>query len=367
MLKRNLAPTAAFFAALPTAAALLAALPSIAAAEGMAGPRLPGIRPLGMGNAFVAVCDDRNTLHYNPAGLRHIRGWSVSGIGLYGGVDNEFFEVVDFVRENEDVFADADLIDQEFIDSLAPYDDRWVATDANAFVDFTRNNFAIGAFTTGRFQVKVDRGVYEPRVSFNVSDDIVGLAGGATDLGRFDLSFGATAKGIWRREATDEIPASEISTFDFDNVVERIEAAEPGFAVDLGMMWWRADLPVSAGIVARNFGVVAGESIESQVDVGTAWRGFQGSGFVRGVLLAADFVDVVDFDEAFGNRFHIGGEVSLPVFSIRGGFNQGYPSVGASLNSRILSLNYAFYGRELGNFPGSEGQFIHAVEAKIGF
>jgi hypothetical protein len=320
-----------------------------------------------MGNAFVAVCDDRNALHYNPAGLAQLRGWSVSGIGVFGGVDNEFFEVVDFIQENEDVFADADLIDQEFIDSIAPYDDRWVATDASAYIDFTKPSFGIGLFTAGRVQVKADRGVYEPRVSFSVSDDIVALAGGAMPLGRFDVSVGATVKGIWRRETTDDLAATEVADFDFNDVIDRLESAEPGFAIDLGAMWRRPESRLSIGVVGRNLGIVAGDAIASELDFGTAWRAYEGRGALRSVLLAADFVDAAGFDDAVGNRIHLGAEVRLPILSIRGGFNQGYPAFGASIGSRVFTIDYAFFGRELGEFPGSEGQYLHAVEAKLGF
>ncbi len=34
-----------------------------------------GLRPLGMGNAFIAVADDYNALFYNPAGLARIKEW----------------------------------------------------------------------------------------------------------------------------------------------------------------------------------------------------------------------------------------------------------------------------------------------------
>ena len=34
-----------------------------------------GLRPLAMGNAFVAVANDFNTLFYNPAGLARLEDW----------------------------------------------------------------------------------------------------------------------------------------------------------------------------------------------------------------------------------------------------------------------------------------------------
>ena len=34
-----------------------------------------GLRPLGMGNAYVAVADDFNAVFYNPAGLARLNDW----------------------------------------------------------------------------------------------------------------------------------------------------------------------------------------------------------------------------------------------------------------------------------------------------
>ena len=57
------------------------------------------------------------------------------------------------------------------------------------------------------------------------------------------------------------------------------------------------------------------------------------------------------------------------AFTVAGrlGFNQGYPTVGVTLAAGVAALDYAFFGRELGEFPGSEGQFLHALEARFGF
>jgi hypothetical protein len=136
-------------------------LPAPRAAAGPASPSLAGIRPLGMGNAFVAVADDRNALSYNPAGLAHVTRTQLSGIGVNAGVDSRFFEVIDFVRANRDAFSNFDNVDREFYDSLAPYDDRWVVTDARASADFVRPYFGLGVYTAGRARFKIDRGIYE--------------------------------------------------------------------------------------------------------------------------------------------------------------------------------------------------------------
>jgi hypothetical protein len=328
---------------------------------------LPGIRPLGMGNAFVAVGDDRNALYYNPAALSKLEKTRVSGLGVLGGIDNEFFNVIEFIQDNEEQFSDFDTIDQEFYDSLAPYDDKWVAADANAYMDFTRPGFGIGAYTTGRIQFKVDRGVYEPRVHASVSDDIVAVAGGSMDLGHYGLTAGAALKGIWRRQTERALTAREVVDFDPQDILDDLASAEAGFGMDLGLMWSPPLPSLTVGAVLRDApGFIGGESLGAAFDLGAAWRPFE-EGLLSRMVVALDLKDAFDGGAAFGNKLHLGTELALPIVSVRGGFNQGYPTAGVSLGTRILSLDYAFFGRELGEFPGAESQFLHALEARLGF
>jgi len=49
-----------------------------------------GARPLGMGEAFVALADDVNALHFNPAGLALIRNYEISVMYLNSLVDTWF-------------------------------------------------------------------------------------------------------------------------------------------------------------------------------------------------------------------------------------------------------------------------------------
>lgn len=342
-------------------------LPSLAAAEARA-PSLHGIRPLGMGNAFVAVADDRNVLYYNPAGLAHLERTRVSGVGVHGAIDDEFLEVVDFIRENEEQFSDFETVDQEFFDSLAPYDDRWVAADARAYSDITRPNLGIGVYTTGSVQFKIDRGIYEPRVYAQIHDDIVGVVGAGMELGRANLRVGGAVKGIWRRETSRALTALEVSDFDPEEVLDELETADPGFAMDLGLTWQPVGSRWTAGAVLRDaVGYVGGEGIDTAVDFGTAFRPLgETVGPIRRLILAADVRNTFD-GGSLGNKLHLGAEIALPVLSVRAGFNQGYGSFGASLSIPVITIDYAVYGRELGAFPGDESQFMHAVEARIGY
>lgn len=331
-------------------------------------PELPGTRPLGMGNAFVAVADDRNALYYNPAGLARLDRMHVSALGARAAVDDDLMDVLNFVQDHEEQFTNFDAVDSQFLDELAEYDDRWVAADANAYMDLTRPGFGIGGYGTARIQVKADRGVYEPRIYENAISDIVGTVGGALPLGRFDLSAGATVKAIWRRQSAHVITAREAADFDYDQIVDELDAAEPGFSMDFGTLWAPGGGTWSAGAVVRDgWGWIGGERIDSSVDVGGAWSPIhRKSGFLRGVVVAADLLEL-DEGGAFGKRVSLGAEARLPVFAVRAGAHQGYGTVGASVGLTGLHVDYAYWGRELGELPGAESQFLHSLELRLGW
>jgi hypothetical protein len=347
------------------AVALIAVLAGAAAPPARADvphPTLRGIRPLGMGDAFVAVVDDRNALYYNPAGLARLDRTRLSGLGLHGGVDNEFLGVVQFIRDNEEAFSDFENVDPAFLDEAAAYDDKWVGADAAAYVDFTRPYLGLGVYSAGSAQIKVDRGVYEPRVFANVIDDIVAVAAGAMDLGTADLRVGGAVKAIWRRQFDRALTAREVADFDAQTITDRLSGADPGFAMDLGVLWTPASSPFSAGLVLRDAaGTIGGESVGAAFDVGGAWRPRED------ITLAADLKDLSGPDTGFGSKINLGAEVRAPIVAFRAGFHQGYPALGLSLGFPVLSLDYAFYGRELGELPGAESQCLHAMEARLGF
>jgi len=338
-----------------------------AAGEGVARPTLPGVRPLGMGNAFVAVVDDRNALHYNPAGLAALERLRFSGAGVTAGVDHRFFDVMSFIQENEGQFVDFETIDPDFYDRLAPYDDRWTALDASAYFDATGPGFGAGTFTVGRLQFKADRGVYEPRVSVDVYDDIVLLGGAARSFVGESLHAGATLKAVWRREASRDLTALEVAGFDPQTMLDDLESARGGLSTDVGFLWRPAGSTWSAGAVFRDLvGAIGGEDIDTALDLGVAWRPIRDGRLVRSVTLAADRRNLFG-GEPFGVGMNVGGEVQLPVVSGRLGFHQGYPTLGLTLESGFFALDYAWFGRELGELPGAEAQFLHALEARFGF
>ncbi len=151
-------------------------------------------------------------------------------------------------------------------------------------------------------------------------------------------------------------------------MLDELAGSEAGFAMDLGARWQRPGATWALGAVLRDApGFVGGEQIETAFDLGAAWQPLGDRfGPGRGLLVAADLRNAFESDAGFGNKMHLGAELRSPIFTLRGGFNQGYPTFGATVGLWVMAIDYAYYGRELGPYPGAEGQFLHAVEARFG-
>lgn len=70
-------------------------------------------------------------------------------------------------------------------------------------------------------------------------------------------------------------------------------------------------------------------------------------------LLALETTDIGNNDfGSFYRTLHFGTEAAWSVFRLRGGINQGYLTAGLGIDLRLLQLNFATYGEELGLNPG---------------
>ncbi|NLB35584.1 MAG: hypothetical protein GX817_07255, partial [Elusimicrobia bacterium] len=84
--------------------------------------------------------------------------------------------------------------------------------------------------------------------------------------------------------------------------------------------------------------------------------------------LAADirgleFADLIS--ATFFTKLHLGAEYSPhKAMALRAGLYQGYPTFGFGL---LKFLNYAYYTRELGHYPGQIPETMHMLSLSLGF
>ena len=82
--------------------------------------------------------------------------------------------------------------------------------------------------------------------------------------------------------------------------------------------------------------------------------------------LHAEYIETVGSeDEPLFSKLHVGAEIRLlQMLSLRAGLNQGYVTLGLGVKLLFLEAHVAYFGRELGSFPGErQGQGVTAEVA----
>lgn len=322
-----------------------------------------GIRPLGMGGAFITLSDDENAMFYNPAGLNDVSGfgvdilnpsveWSENSSSLY----KDFKDL-----ETDDEGAVADFMSERVGDR------QHIRTAL--LPNLTMHNFAVGLLGQATFDLDV-RNRSNPVVVTDIKIDLGLLVSGA--LGFYDrqLQIGATGKYIKRDGIRHTYTAREIASDGFDPLDQREK--ENDFAFDLGAKFNpKMVLSPSFAVVLQNitdldFGPLG--EIPQQLNIGAAVNPNLG---ILKTTLAVEIDDVtknVDGDKDLYKRAHLGAEIRFPmILALRAGVNGGYLTGGIGLNLWIVSVNYATYAEELGAFSGQRADRRHILQASLGF
>jgi len=323
-----------------------------------------GVRPSGMGGAFITLSDDENALFFNPAGLNDVKG--------FGGA-----EILDPVLEISDnsrrIYNDIRNLHGTDIGNVTNFLDQHVGDhqhiQASLFPNLVFHNFAVGLLLNGLADLDV-RNRVTPQVNADIHLDaglLVGVAYGFMDR---LIQIGATAKGI-RRDGVDRIyTASDIESGNFDPYHQHTN--HTAFAFDVGA---KMNIPVflhpTLAIVGQNLGDLdfkqAG-SIGHQINLGAAINpGF----WILKTTFAAELDDLArqqPDDADLFKRLHLGAELRFPkILSLRAGISQGYYTAGATLDFWLLKVGYANYARELGDYAGQRVDRRQEIQISLGF
>jgi hypothetical protein len=323
-----------------------------------------GIRPLGMGGAFITLSDDENAMFSNPAGLNDVTGFGVDLLN----------PSVEWSENSASFYKDFKDIDTKNEDAVATFLNKRVGEHqhirAAALPNLTMHNFAIGVLgqATGDFDV---RNPGAPQIVTDVKIDLGAVLSGA--LGFFDrqLQVGATGKYVQRDGVKHIYTAAEIAAPDgFKPLDQRTKKSD--FAFDLGLKFNpKVLLSPSFGLVLQNitnldFGVLG--KIPQQLNVGAA---INPHFWILKTTFAVEVDDLtknVEGDKDLYKRTHLGAEFRFPkVLAIRAGLNQGYLTAGAGIDLWLVAVNYATYAEELGVFSGQRSDRRHVVQFSLGF
>ena len=340
-----------------------------------------GLRPLGMGNAFVAVVDDFNALFYNPAGLARLKEWDGEFINprfVWSAKTQKIFpEIQDLVggggNNTEEVL---DLLEQE-AGSV-----HHIEAGLTPHLIFPGFGFGLGINLENTLifhrypSVEIDAG---PRITLPIA-----LAFNALED---RLSVGLTLKGLVRGGIDQEFSIQDIDALtgkNSDEVPEEerkklTDFLEGGFGIgaDAGLLFTPIKtMQPTIGISVANIGGVpytkmnvSGAAIgapaveEPSVNTGFSIMPIQ-SGWLT-LLTAVDFHSI-NREYSFSKKVNFGLELGLSsLLKIQTGFHQGYMSGGFQFDVGLLNLRFITYAEEMGPTAGTLEDRRYAVQIKL--
>ena len=381
------------FSPLFLAVIFLAGFSSQALAQGLAlrtSPRLmQGIRPLGMGGAFIAVdAADENVLFYNPAAIRNYEK-KIHMQFLIPSIDFSYKAIPFFASDLLDLADDIDGADTN-TDKINVFD-------------------AFAAANTGRYEEVGMRGpvamlmhptitaalFYETRAVMGLLNpasstiDLEAVSHGGLSIGSaygfFDdkLKAGIALKFLERHLIDEALTQRDMITN--DDFTDALDLKQLGFGVgaDVGFQV----KPKFAGKAWKTLDPTFAFTIQ---DVGDT-RFFQGDDVGRinesttvgfafhpkyWKLHSAFAFDIRDIEHQTDliTKLHTGYEVTWPEISkilrsasIRVGAHQGYLAGGFGLDFKYFKMNAVTYGREIGQSTRQKESRMFGLQLASGF
>jgi len=388
--------------------AIFASLLSLSAFA-TSGPDHRSFRALAMGNAFVAVVDDKDAMYYNTAGLNLINSlgnpssrpdlaayprdrfdlqWDVVGLS---GPWGKGWDTYHFYNKHQNSFSDFDSLrnDQTLFSDLTPFDRNPLGVGVQDGLVFAMHNFGVATWADAEVSPYVDKGILIPQAGVqNLQVDGVFQIAGARGLLDNKLSVGVGYRLANRQQISNyQISASDISQPDTviqaikDTLNNKLDGAKNfgdyGNALDLGVLWQQTN-EVRFGASLENLGMYLNHKpVTPKFTVGTAYTPLilqSGGRLSRKVNLALDFEDLFNNDNNYKplSKIDMGIEVEQNLWwlmSVRlgGGFKGGYWTAGAGLGLfsavRIEAVSWADEG---GYYTGQIENRVFAVNVAIG-
>lgn len=322
-----------------------------------------GVRPLGMGGAFLTLSDDENALFYNPAGLNDVKGFGGAGIvNPYAALSENSVQLYQDIQDLEGTDA------VQVSNLLNRHVGEHHHIQAAVFPHVYAHNFAVGVLGNGSMDMDVRNPAF-PEVVTDVKVDAAALVGTAYGFWNRKLQLGVTGKYVRREGVVRTFQAADI-VVDFDPFANRTKATDVAF--DVGT---KVNLPVflrpSVALVVENIGDLDFEglgTIPQQINVGV---GLHPDFWILSNTLAAEIHDVtkqIEGDDDLYKRVHLGAELRFPrILAVQAGVNGGYYTAGVTLDFWILKLAAATYAEELGAYAGQRADRRNVVQITLGF
>lgn len=326
---------------------------------------LTSVRALGMGNAYLAVVRDADSLFYNPAGLGRVRGFNWTILDPKLGASG--LEVAEDIKDvqGDDTFADT---------LRALYGQNvWLGVSAKSAIAMPY--FGVAVFNNLDFSLSVDNPVYT-NLDINAVNDFGYVLGAAVPILPM-IDFGLAVKRIKRTGSRVPFGPSFVASLDPDSIKDNIMKTGVGYGLDAGVNWVSDSgiLETTVSAVWKNIGQTsfrtdpgfeAPPAEDNEISLGISTRL---DTQLLTITPSLDYKYANRSDIQLTKKFNFGLELSFPLLDVRGGFHQGYYTAGAGLDFGIIRVDAATYGVELGEYAGQleDRRYVLQLTIEMGF
>jgi hypothetical protein len=345
-----------------------------------------GTRPLAMGNAYVGVADDFNSLFYNPAGLARLPSWSMEimnpSFGVGANTLSTINDVTSLANSNAASSGGQTAVQQVLstFDSLSGKP-QYVNIGLTPHLVFPGFGFGLGIDVGGTLVAHRD-----PSASVEAGANIIVPFTYAKSMLEDRLSLGASLKGVFKTGVDRDFSLADISAFTkndttnseskSDNFKDYLNSGR-GFGVDVGLLF----TPVKTMEPTMGLSItdVGGTPLTATSDLygkpkprdPAVNTGISVKPVKSGNMYVMTSVDAHAINQPmhFSKKLNLGSELGLgKVLKFQLGLHQGELSGGFQLDAWLLILRFATYAEQLGPTAGEDKRFVdrrYVAEMKL--
>lgn len=323
-----------------------------------------GVRPLAMGNAYVAVADDFNALFYNPAGLARLKDWKLEIINPTVSVSRNTLDL--FKNSSKYTSSNTD----EVLDAL---DEQTGKTNHAGFgltPYYVRKGFGIGigvdagltAAFHGDVSVDVDAGV-----------EVIAPVAFATSFLEDRLSVGTAVKYISKSGVDRNFSIADIDAFKSNKdsaaggpKLEDYVQSGNAVGVDMGLLFTPIKtMEPTVGLSVMDVGGTSFKQTQTplksssppdtrqpSVNTGVSFKPIQTTSTY---LMASVDAQAINQPIHFSRKFNVGLEWGLgQILKLDAGLHEGEATYGFQIDAWLLILRFASYTEQLGTYAGQD-------------
>lgn len=394
-------------------------------------PTHHSLRAESMGNAHVAVVDDKEAIYFNYAGLSQInrlgnfekrpeQGYyprnfgdmrlNLGGAGAFEKYFSTYNDVMDvqklYQRANDaakasglnemNVLLDSLSAHPELMNTLNSFDHKKLEMRVKLDAELAFHGFGGALWVDGSIAPYVDGGLILPYMvvdTFYV--DAVAQAGvayGFTD----NFSVGVGAK-IAKRQKVEAITLDILNYTDLQDTLEDryhdatdnlFDFGTVSIGMDIGVLYQLTrEFRLGASVRDIYFKKLAGDQIIPNVTAGFNYspKFFnKNTGFGRKFNIACDYENAFSNEKNYKPLSHLnfGMEIEQNILAwpgynneirglalrVAGGFRGGYPSAGIGLEVlRFFTMELATWAEEQGYYTGQDEERVYMAQISLGF